>query len=333
MLYKKRHRNKNLEIGKNQKKEFKYDRDYYNNFKYQESEKEHKNNNFQHINLNRVQEISNCISSTKEETKVREIPGFYFDYEKNRYFPNKNAHMNTFSNFLSIKNDKTIENKKFEQKIKLEKSKETKLKQENIVSKEKRNLILHSNITKFSIFSLVSKQNFFHKNSLIINNKLKEFKENNCIKNFSVKELKYKVRTNKYEFTAYENKKFLFTLDNSEEISRILIEYIFVKSNSEVDYNPIREIKFSYKHKIFSSFKIVNNCLFIYCEYDLFMVRLNEIFSLTRDEIKIYHVNLHKYLFKLKNIPLTFDWPLIKKKSRREFIILFYKSKNKYIIV
>ena len=34
-----------------------------------------------------------------------------------------------------------------------------------------------------------------------------------------------------------------------------------------------------------------------------------------------------------ENIPLTFDWPLIKKKSRREFIILFYKSKNKYIIV
>ena len=100
MLYKKRHRNKNLEIGKNQKKEFKYDSDYHNYFKYDESKKEHKNNNFQHINLNRVQETSNCISSTKEETKVREIPGFYFDYEKNRYFPNKNAHMNTFSNFL-----------------------------------------------------------------------------------------------------------------------------------------------------------------------------------------------------------------------------------------
>ena len=39
MLYKKRDRNKNLEIGKNDKKEFKYDRDYHNNFKYQESEK------------------------------------------------------------------------------------------------------------------------------------------------------------------------------------------------------------------------------------------------------------------------------------------------------
>lgn len=327
MLYKKRHRNKNLEIGKNQNKEFKYKRDYHNNLKNQESEKEYKNNNFQLINLNRVQETSNCIPNKKEETKIREIPGFYFDYEKNRYFPNKNAHMKTFSNFLSIKNDKTIENKKFEQKIKLEKSKEKKLRQENIISKEKRNLILQSNLKKFSIFSLVSKQKFFDKNSLIINYKLKEFKENNCLKNFSVKELKYKVRANRYEFTAYENKKFLFTLDNSEETSRILIEYIFVKSNSEVEYNLIREIKFSYKHKNFNSFKIVNHCLFIYCEYDLFIVRLNEIFSLTKDEIKIYHVNLHKYLFKLKNIPLTFDWPLIKKKNRREFIILFYKSK------
>jgi hypothetical protein len=126
---------------------------------------------------------------------------------------------------------------------------------------------------------------------------------------------------------TYENKKFLFTLDNSEESSRILIEHIFVKPNLEVEYDQIRELKFSYRHKTFSSFKVVNNHLFIYCEFDLFMVRLNEIFSLSRDEIKLYHVNLHKYLFKIKNIPLTFDWPIIKKKTRREFIILFYKSK------
>jgi hypothetical protein len=326
MLNRKRHKDKILEMAKNKRRDNIYEderHDRHNNF---QRESEVKNNN-QQINLNKVQENSNNISNTKEEKKVREIPGFYFDYEKNRYFPNKNAHMNTFSNFLNNKNEKTIENKKFEEKIKLEKSKEKKLKHEEKFNKENRNVILKKDETKYSIFSLISNQKFIDKNSLIKNNKLKEFKENHLIKNFSVKELKYKVRANKYEFITYENKKFLFTLDNSEESSRILIEHIFVKPNLEVEYDQIRELKFSYRHKTFSSFKVVNNHLFIYCEFDLFMVRLNEIFSLSRDEIKLYHVNLHNYLFKIKNIPLTFDWPIIKKKTRREFIILFYKSK------
>ena len=47
----------------------------------------------------------------EEVKKVKEIPGFYYDYEKNRYFSNKNAHNQSYSDFLSNKNKTIVKNK------------------------------------------------------------------------------------------------------------------------------------------------------------------------------------------------------------------------------
>src|SRR5690242_8447503 len=114
-----------------------------------------------------------------------------------------------------------------------------------------------------------------------------------------------------------------------ENKSCIIIEEIILKDNI-IDLNQIRTISFQYRARTFNLFKVVENILILISEFELFFIRLDELFSLS--PIKISHYNFLPNLFKAKHIPLTFEWPVIDHNEKNELILLFYKSKILLIV-
>ena len=250
--------------------------------------------------------------------KVRDLPGLYYDYEKNRYFPIKNAHNKSYSDFLSNKNKTIVKNKL------IEKSHETKIQQTKSYLKS-------SNEWNFSLFNMMKNLNQMNKSQILENTNLTKLKYNIEIENIFVKELKPKFRDNKYQMICVDNRNFLFTLDktNEDSISRILIDTIILKKpDNSVESVQIREISLKYKERQFNTFKIVENLLILVSSFEIFVIRINELLSL--DTLRTFYYNFYMDIPNKHQIPINFDFPDVKivdySKEKLKLAFLFYKS-------
>jgi hypothetical protein len=314
MLYKKRHREKLVKMAKKYDTTLKKQNNYFNSNNYNNINTQN-SNVLNNINSNEsIPGQSNITSHIQNVQKVREIPGYYFDYEKNKYFPIKNAHMKSFTEFITEKHKNIIKN----ENIKINSKEKGKLKENKIpkISNEIKNL---------SLFQLLRNSKKLHQEEIKENIHYKQKIQNHISEHLFTKEIKHKTNYNKYNLLKFNNKFFIVTLDNNEENTKILIEEIIINGNI-FDTVKIRELDFQYRNKTFNSFKLIDNFLIMIFNFELFFIKLDDIFKLTAPEI-IYNNFSNIIDFKKKRMPLTFEWPIIKKIGNKKFILLFYKSK------
>jgi hypothetical protein len=324
-----------------------------------------------------------------KNSKVKEIPGFYFDYEKNRYFPITNAHNKVYSEYMKDKNKHVVESKTIEEKLTsvsgvcgvsgesksyspcstvtlnlnknidnrstncfnyIDKSSSNTSKYIRSSSDENFDNYCTNHISFFyqeSCFKLLSNKKF---NTDIVAN-LKFFKNlssHSDLHRIWLKDVKIKYRDNKYESVFFEDKKFIFTLDNCalDQHSRIYIDIVDLKkSNNNTNnssygsYTPnsyetsqIREIKLKYKDKKFNSFKIIQNLLVLVCKFEVFVLFIDELFTLDTQSIFFYYYNFSNDIPNKENIPLNLDIPDVRIIQRENGItklaFLYYKSKS-----
>jgi hypothetical protein len=289
----------------------------------------------------RQEEAESEENSVENSENIREIPGYYYDYEKKKYFPIKNSHMKVFSEYLSDKNKKIVS-------IEGEK---TKFSSKDSNSRLNKNFESERKIRKgdlerpenFSLYKLVNISKMLKSPIVHSNKNYKNLIKSHINSNLFVEELKYKSYLEKYEFLHFDGKDFLCTLNNSEEKTKILIERIIIKKSQTgkfvLDIVNVREIIFTFGDKNFTNFKFLKTqnkeettlrYLIVVSNFELFFITLEEIFTLK--EPKFFSVNLTKNV-RYKNIPCTYDWPMILPTNKRdEFILLYYKCKNNYWI-
>lgn len=264
-----------------------------------------------------------------KDNKIKEIPGFYYDYEKNRYFPLKNCHNKVFSDYLETKNKKLIENKNLEDR-------------KTHIIENKNNLDFNptqknpkftcKNVSFFNLLRNITK---FKKPEIMSNDNIIKVLNNYRMDRIYVKEFKIRFKDNKYELVFFDDKNFLLTLDNTtDNLSTIYVEKISLNLDNAVQTSYIREIKMKYKDKKFNTFKIIENLLIVISNYEVFIVRINELFNL--DKLIIFYYNLNPEIFNKNNIPTYFDFPkiqLIEKNNNGIYILCFliYKSINNLI--
>lgn len=262
----------------------------------------------QHEAENNIQQTPN----QNQQTVVREIPGYYFDYEKNKYFLITNDHTKRFSDYLQEKDKKIITEIEHITKIQKSKSKIIDI-----------NKLFQTN--KQSLFHLISNSKFMDKNEINFSKSIMNLKTKQIHENIIVQELKLKQWFHQFVLFNFQNHDFVMTFDNSLNKTKIFIEKIISDNENKptINVSSLRYFEPEYKNSQFSSVKIIDDFLILIYKEELFFICLNEIFY-TQDKLKVFH---HKFQIK-KTPPQTFKWPIIKKLSKNnEYLLLFYRSK------
>src|SRR5690606_10870449 len=135
---------------------------------------------------------------------VRDIPGFYFDYKMNRYFPIKNTHTKTFSEYIKQKNEKTIMNEMH----------------------KKKGIREVKDIPSISIYKLISSAFKIDKKDLVSNPNLIQIRTERIKKDLKIIELKKKAFLTKYDMLRFNNIDYLVSLENTENKNNLYIERI-----------------------------------------------------------------------------------------------------------
>jgi hypothetical protein len=264
-------------------------------------EKNKKNNKVE-SNINTIsypqEEIDN-VSKVKKQ--VMEIPGFYFDYEKDRYFPLKNPHMQTFSEHTKRVNNEVIKSKQHKHERGVKKS----------VNKQIDDAL--------SVYYLKTHSYGFNKNQIIGNLNMKAAKTEYLKRKIGIYELKKKAYMTKYELMRIDGLYYLISFDTIENSNNLYIERL-AQEEGDIDLQNLRHVTVKYGDFIFKNLKVINNLIALVKGYELFFIPIQEILNLKK--AKVFHINLNDR-FKLKKYPITFNWPIIKQITNDDYIILF----------
>ena len=229
-----------------------------NNNKIESLQKKKKKNNNEIINNN----------------NIIDIPGFYFDFEKQRYFPIENKNKGSLKSYSDIIEEKNKRN--INQKI---------IKYNNNKSNQ------------ISNFQLIRYQKYYE-NSFINKN---INKQNMLSNNFMITSLGEKNDNLPYKLF---NEKFLIKLQYDINYTCLLI----IKINNE---NYIKKIIIDEK---FDNFKIVEDSIFlikdytnIFCLSDFSKLLKNNNENIKISITKVFSLRIPNF----KSIPIMYDWPII----------------------
>ena len=235
----------------------------------------------------------------KDQSNNKEIDGLYYDKELNRYFPTKNNLMDSFSDYIKKQNKRLVINKNNEIII-------------NIDAPQTE-----------SMFNLIKSFKINTKSYLKQNKKFLEIKDNFIANNIKIEKIKMKFHLCDYCLFSYQDKSFMITLDNTENHSHLMIEEI-INFNNQFETIKVRDIFLKYFDKKCEKIKAFDNWILIYFQKEIFFICIENIFN--TKNIDIFLFNFQKYFQSMLKMPLTYEWPIIKKIENNEYGLLFYKK-------
>jgi hypothetical protein len=328
MIKKKRQREKLMNMADNYRKNNNINTSNKNKNKKNTHKNNNINNNYYYntdISLDLEENTVQEEETKKEEPiNVREIPGFYYDYEKNRYFPLKNNNMTYFSEYINQNNQNIIKNKNIKQE------KDEKYEQQKIINAKK------EKPKSVSLFNMIKnlKTNINFKKEMQKNEKFKSLVLNYNKNNINLLEIKKKSTFCMYEIMKIQKYEFLLTFDHSDYENEFIFENIKIikeYNNYITKLEPYSKFKFEFSDKIFESFKIIENYLILVKATELFLIDIESLLNPSSNQI-IYYNDFKNNLQKMKNLPMTFKWPIIKKINYRNstkknyYVLLYYRS-------
>ena len=243
---------------------------------------------------------TNNVNINLKNPNVLVIPGYYYDESSKRYFLDKNSHNKEFSQYLEEKNERI-----------------TKKTENNNFNYEKK-----KQITK-SLFDVL-------KNKKLGDLKLTKKKEiakilnKHEIEQYGIIKLMTKSLNCQYELFINCECRYLIWLDNK----CITIQKIMTNYNNEA---KIYKIFFNFQ-KYLTKFKILNDILFLFCEFKVYTLNIKEIIEnyekgLFTFKIIFHYQNFTNFLSKVSIFPATYNWPVIKEyKSKTSYLFLFCKK-------
>jgi hypothetical protein len=291
MLYRKRHRDRLLS---------------YHNYRSSHQNQSNYNNvnTSSEIKTDSITEQNNTEAITNKP--VLEIPGFYFDYEKNRYFPLKNSHMQSFSDYKQNLQASVVKSKQ-------DKHNKEKTKRKNSLEDTKH----------ISLYKLISHLNIFNKTDIMksnsVNQKLFEYRK----ANLKLIELKKKAYATHYSLMKFNNNNYICSFNTHENTNNIYIEEIIQEADGTINLTVLRHINVIYGDCTFKSFRVVDNLLILIKGYDLCFIPINGILQLRKS--KVFHINF-KHHHKLTKYPKSFNWPVVKHMSGEKYLVVFNDS-------
>ena len=231
-----------------------------------------KNNDKNEVFQKKKKKKYNIIKNNNNN--IIDIPGFYFDIDKNRYFPIENKNKGSLKSYSDIIEEKN--NRNINQKI---------IKYNNIKNNQ------------ISNFQLIRYQKFYE-NSFINKN---INKQNILSNNFKIISLGEKNDNLPYKIF---NEKYLIKLQYDFNYTFLLV----IKINNE---NYIK--KFIIEEK-FDKFKIVEDSIFLIKNYTNIccLSDFSKLLKNNNENIKISITKLFSLRIpNFKSIPIMYDWPII----------------------
>ncbi len=254
-----------------------------------------------------------------DKNTIREIPGYYFDYAQNKYFPLTNSHTRKYSEYLNEKNTKHIKNVKIR-------------KENNIVENNDNVQSLPLKSKDYSMFKLLNSSNRIKGESLFNNINYKERNKDFLSESILFKEIRYRDSQEKYNYCNLGGINLLIILDNSyDSYSKILIEEICANEETLQATILVKSITIRNRNKKIDNIQIINreedtNYILIFYEFELVILDIEDL--MFNNEYSLFKINLKHNLKGLNSIPKTIDWPVVTLGPRCDYLsMLYFKSK------
>lgn len=244
----------------------------------------------------------------KKNNNIREIPGYYYDYEKERYFPLKNSHMKSFSEFIETKNKIIAKN------IEIKNYKKDTIKNKTVELNPDSMFNIITRIKNLKVQEIRNNKNY---NKIIYN-----FKVNNL----NVIDLKIKDQNTIYQLSNLTDS-FLISYDTSDIDNIFLVEKIENLNGEILRLKKHKVLRIKFRENNFDDFRIFNNEFILIIDRKLIFIDNQAlIFDNEKAKGSVKFIDLTYNLRSLKIVPENFRWPIIQQNSNNsQFILLFYK--------